>query len=237
MKNIQINVQCGSRWLTGGTWQGEGADSASWFCPCAAGLWAILYSPSACFSRRPAFPASQGTHGGQGSRVWQCESSLLAVLKLGQWKTQWVDYLYEGWRSPPTWGITASFSIIFNDHKLWDRAHNGWHWPKETRRGGLIKWGIRHCWLSTQWPPPSLHVVLSACGQSPIVEVNIQVHIFLVCFASRMWACYLILVKRDLRKDLQGTGDGCGQGFLLTHRKTSMLLFVVSAYDTWHSYS
>lgn len=144
------------------------AGSASWLC-CCTSLFTLL-SPRPHFPiRRPAFPASQGSHEGQRDRVWQCESSLWAVLELGQWKTQWGDYLFEVGEAHPPRGIATSFSSTFNDHTLWD---HGWQWPQETRRGGLIKWGIRHCWLPTQWPSPSSHAFLSGCAQPPSAEAD-----------------------------------------------------------------
>lgn len=69
----------------------------------------------------------------------------------------------------PPRGIATSFSSTFNDHTLWD---HGWQWPQETRRGGLIKWGIRHCWLPTRWPSSSPHAFLSGCGQPPSAEAD-----------------------------------------------------------------
>lgn len=123
-------------------------------------------------NRKPAFPALQRTHVGQRDRVWQHESSLLAVLELGQWKTQWVDCLHEVGEAHPPRGTAASFLRTFNVHTLWDHARNGWHWPKETRRGGLINWGVRHSWLPTQRPSPSPLPFFSDCGQPPTAEAN-----------------------------------------------------------------
>lgn len=106
----------------------------------------------------------------QSLTVWELS---LAVLELGQWKTWWVDYLMRLEKpTHPPWRIATSSSSTFNDHKLWDHAHNGWHWPKETWRGGLIKWGVKHDWSPTQWPSSAPLFFLSGCGQLPTVEAK-----------------------------------------------------------------
>lgn len=104
------------------------------------GFFTLQVHVSLSDNRRSTFLASQYTHEVYSCQTHESESDSVRTLVVcagvgsAENPVGWLSY--EVGEAHPSQGIATSSSGTFNDHRLWDHAHCGWHWPEETRSGG-----------------------------------------------------------------------------------------------------